>query len=156
MSYAPIFGQIKGLIEIHKRGNFHHCSICRCEVIYLQRFSEQQKVGFLAPSEWFFKDYSPKWSWICTKFSPVMYCKVMHHIYYGFLQNVKNPKKFSQKTEFQAHFWKFFDSTLLRPFSCTPIFLEMKGLMEMYNRDKFHLYSISGCQVVKLQIFSWW
>ena len=60
MSYAPIFGRIKGLIEIHKRGKFHHCSICLSEVIYLQRFSEQQKVGFLAASEWFFKDYSSK------------------------------------------------------------------------------------------------
>ena len=60
MSYAPIFGQIKGLTEIHERGKFHHCSICCCEVIYLQRFSKQQKVRFLAASEWFFRDYSPK------------------------------------------------------------------------------------------------
>ena len=60
MSYAPIFGQIKGLIDIHKRGKFHQYSICRFEVICLQRFSEQQKVGFLAASGWFFKDYSPK------------------------------------------------------------------------------------------------
>ena len=80
----------KGLIEIHKHGKFHHCGICCCEVIYLQRFSEQQKVGFLAASEWFFKDYSPKWSRICTKSSPVMHCMVTHHIYYGFLKNVKN------------------------------------------------------------------
>ena len=60
MSYAPSLGQIKGLIEIHKRGKFHHCSICRSEVIYLQKFLEQQEVGFLAASEWFFKDYSLK------------------------------------------------------------------------------------------------
>ena len=38
----------------------------------------------------------------------------------------------------------------------TPQFLlEMKGLMEMYNCGKFHLYSISGCQVIKFQMFSW-
>ena len=60
MSYAQIFGQIKVLIEIHKRGKFHHCSICHCEVVYLQRFSKQEKVEFLAASGWFFKDYSPK------------------------------------------------------------------------------------------------
>ena len=53
-----MFRRIKGLIEIHKRGKFHHCSICRSEVIYLQKFLEQQEVGFLAASEWFFKDYS--------------------------------------------------------------------------------------------------
>ena len=27
--------------------------------------------------------------------------------------------------------------------------------MEMYNCGKFHLYSISGCQVIKFQMFSW-
>ena len=58
MSYAPIFGQIKSHRD-NKRGKFHQSSICHCEVIYLQRFSEQQKVGFLAASGWFFKDYSP-------------------------------------------------------------------------------------------------
>ena len=60
MSYAPILGHIKGLIEIHNRGKFHQYNICRCEVTYLQRFLEQQKIGFLAASGWFFKDYSPK------------------------------------------------------------------------------------------------
>ena len=39
-SYTPIFGQTKGPIEIHKRGKFHQSSICRCQVIYLQRFSK--------------------------------------------------------------------------------------------------------------------
>ena len=46
MSYAPILGHIKGLIEIHNRGKFHQYNICRCEVTYLQRFLEQQKIGF--------------------------------------------------------------------------------------------------------------
>ena len=46
MSYAPIFGQIKGLIEIHKRVKFHQYSMCRCEVIYLQRRSERKKLDF--------------------------------------------------------------------------------------------------------------
>ena len=56
---APIFCEMKGLIEIHKCGKFHQYSIFHCEVIYLQRFSEQQKVGFLAASGWFVKDYPP-------------------------------------------------------------------------------------------------
>ena len=25
----------------------------------------------------------------------------------------------------------------------------------MYNRSKFHLYSICGCQVIKFEMFSW-
>ena len=25
----------------------------------------------------------------------------------------------------------------------------------MYNRGKFHLYSISGCEVIKFEMFSW-
>ena len=53
---APIFCEMKGLIEIHKCGKFHQYSIFHCEVIYLQRFSEQQKVEFLAASGWFVKD----------------------------------------------------------------------------------------------------
>ena len=56
---APIFCEMKGLIETHKCGKFHQYSIFHCEVIYLQRFSEQQKVGFLAASGWFVKDYPP-------------------------------------------------------------------------------------------------
>ena len=60
MNYNSILGHIKGLIEIHNRGKFHQYSICRCEVTYLQRFSEQQKIGFLAASGWFCKDYFSK------------------------------------------------------------------------------------------------
>ena len=111
MSYVPIFGRIKGLIDIHTRGKFHKYSICGCQVIYLQRYSEQQKVGFLAAFGWFFKDYSPKWGWICTKLSPVMQCKVTHHLYYGFSQNVKNSENLAQN----LNFWLIFGS-----FSVTP------------------------------------
>ena len=45
---APIFGQMKGLMEIHNPGKFHWYSICGCQVIYFQSLSYQQKVGFLA------------------------------------------------------------------------------------------------------------
>ena len=47
MSYVPLFGQTKGLIEIHKRGSFHQYTICRWEVIHLQRF-------FVAAESWIF------------------------------------------------------------------------------------------------------
>ena len=60
MSYVPIFGKIKSLIEIHNLGKFHQYSICGYEVMCFQRSSKEQKVQFLAASGWFFKDYSPK------------------------------------------------------------------------------------------------
>ena len=31
----------------------------------------------------------------------------------------------------------------------------MKGVMKIHNHGKFHLYSISGFQVIKFQMFSW-
>ena len=34
MGEAPIFGQMKGLMEIHNSGKFHQYSICGCQVIY--------------------------------------------------------------------------------------------------------------------------
>ena len=46
MCYATIFGQIKGLIEIHNGGKFHQYIICGCQVMYLQKFSKEQKVQF--------------------------------------------------------------------------------------------------------------
>ena len=32
---------------------------------------------------------------------------------------------------------------------------QMKGLMKIHNRGKFHLYSICSSQVIKFQMFSW-
>ena len=84
MGDVPIFGQMELLMEIHNPGKFHWYSICGCQVIYFQSFSYQQKVGFLAAFGWFFVDYNPKSRPICTKISPVMQCKVRHHICYGF------------------------------------------------------------------------
>ena len=48
MGDAPIFAQKKGLMGIHNHRKFYWYSICDCQVIYLQSFSYQQKVGFLA------------------------------------------------------------------------------------------------------------
>ena len=58
MSYAPIFGKIKGVIEIHSHHKFHQYSICGCEVMCFQMFSKEQKVQFLTASGWYFKHYS--------------------------------------------------------------------------------------------------
>ena len=35
------------------------------------------------------------------------------------------------------------------------IFFQMKGLMKIHNRGKFHLYSICGCQFINFQMFLW-
>ena len=80
MGNAPIFSQMKGIMELHNSGKFHRYSICGCQVIYFLSFLQQQKVGFLAAFGWFFIDYNPKSSLICTKFLPVMQCNVMHDI----------------------------------------------------------------------------
>ena len=56
-------------------------------------------------------------------------------------------------------FWLILGSLSIKPsyiLTVTPQFLcQMKGLMKMYNRGKFHLYSICGCKVIKFEKFSW-
>ena len=34
-------------------------------------------------------------------------------------------------------------------------FCQVKGLMKIHNRGKFHLYSICGCQFINFPMFSW-
>ena len=84
MDDVRIFGQMKGLMEIHNPGKFHQYCICGCQVKYFQSLSYQQKVGFRVAFGSFFMDYNAKSSPICTKISPVMQCKVRHQICYGF------------------------------------------------------------------------
>ena len=38
LCYAPIFSQMKGVIEIHNPGKFHHYTISGCQVIDFQMF----------------------------------------------------------------------------------------------------------------------
>ena len=68
---------------------------------------------------------------------------------------LKIPKNSAQN----LNFWVIFGSFSITPSYAllfTPQFLyEIKGLMEIYNRGKFHLYSISGCEVKKIEMFSW-
>ena len=42
---------------------------------------------------------------------------------FRFLRKCKKFLKIQPKTEFLANFWKFFDYTLLRPFTNAPIFM---------------------------------
>ena len=46
MGDAPIFGQMKGLMEIHNPAEFHLHIVCGSQVINFQRFSYQEKGGF--------------------------------------------------------------------------------------------------------------
>ena len=57
--------------------------------------------------------------------------------------------------QFLANFWKFLDYTLPRPFSSPQVLCQMRGLMDVQYRGKFHLYSICGCEVKKFEMFSW-
>ena len=110
----------------------------------------------MAASRWFFKDYSPKWSPISTKISRAMQCNVTHHICYGFYKILNFFKNWPKK----LIFWLLFGSFSITPcyaFVVTPQFLyQVNGIIEIHNRGKFHLYSISGCEVKKFEMFSWW
>ena len=81
---APILCQMKGLVEIHKCGKFHEYTICGCQVVSVEMFTDQQKVLFLGAFGWFFGHNSPKYCQIDFKFGTVMQANILHHIYYGF------------------------------------------------------------------------
>ena len=57
----------------------------------------------------------------------------------------------------QLAFWLILRSfwiTLFYALAVTPQFLyQMKGLIEMHNFGKFHLYSIFGCEAKKFEMF---
>ena len=84
-----------------------------------------------------------------------MQYKVSHHFCYSFWYSPENSKKLNQKTEFVALFQRFFDYALLRPMSYDLIFCQMKGLMKVHNRDKFHQCSICGWQVINFPMLLW-
>ena len=56
-------------------------------------------------------------------------------------------------------FWFIFGSfwiTLSYALEVKPQFLyQMKELIQIHNRRNFHLYSISGCEVKKFEMFLW-
>ena len=59
----------------------------------------------------------------------------MSHAFYCIIRKFS---KLSKKTDFLAHFWRFFLYTLLHPMSYTPLFRQLKRLMEAHNPSKFH------------------
>ena len=79
----------------------------------------------------------------------------MHQVFDSFYSIQKKTSKLGQKYDFRAHFERFFHYALLRPPSYTIIFRQIKGLMVIHNRGKFHQYSISCSQVIKFQMFLW-
>ena len=142
-------------METHNPGKFHFHGIYGCQVIYFQSFSYQGKRGFFAAFGLFLVDYNRKSSPTCTKLSPVMQCKAKYYIWYGFWYVVENSKKWSQRTNFLGFFQKFFSLALRRPMGDAQIFCQMKGIMKIHNRAKFHLYTSCDSQVKNLQKFSW-
>ena len=68
---------------------------------------------------------------------------------------LKIPKNSAKKLNFRLIFGSF-SITPSYALLVTPQFLlGIKGLMEMYNCGKFHLYSICGCQAIKFEMFLW-
>ena len=47
-SYASSFSQNKGLMKLHNRGKFHKYTICGCQVINFQRFSNRFNIHDMA------------------------------------------------------------------------------------------------------------
>ena len=114
-----------------------------------------KKVLFQAASGWLFEHNPPNSGLIGFKFPPVIKCNLIHQIMEGFYNILKNGQNWAKK----PIFWVIF-----RGFSLTPsnalrvapqILRQIKGLIKIHNRGKFHLYSVCGSQVIKFQIVSW-
>ena len=75
---------------------------------------------------------------VCLEFWPVMQCIVIHQAFDGFHFILKKHLKLSKKIDFLAHFERFLVYAFLRPMSYTPIFCQIKRLMEVHNCGKFH------------------
>ena len=137
-------------MEIHNRGKFHSYSICGCQVMNFQLFSQDQKRGFQAAFRWFFGYNSPKCSRILLKFGPVTHCIEIYYTCYIFDKILKIPRNYA-KTRI---FWLLFRG-FLRPVDHAPIFFQMKVLMVIHNPGKFHHDSICGSKVINFQMFLW-
>ena len=123
-------------------------------VLEFQMFLYQQKVPLQAASGCFFLSNPLKCDQICCKFWQTMQCKVMCQICDSFYSVSNKTSKLGQKADFSAHFQRLFVFTCLRLIIHAPIFSQIKSLMKVHNRGKFHYYSICGCQVTNDQMFS--
>ena len=70
-------------------------------------------------------------------------------ICYGFYWSIqKNGQHWAKKLIFQLILWPFFVYALLHPMTFdTHRFFQMKNLVKIDICDKFHQYSICGCQI---------
>ena len=84
-----------------------------------------------------------------------MQCNLMHPIFDSFYSIQKKWSELGTKTDFLANFARFSVSALQHPISYAPILGQIKSLMKIYNRGKFHLYIVCGCQVINFHMFSW-
>ena len=80
-----------------------------------------------------------------------MQYQTVNPICYAFYCTIKKWWKFSQKTDVLAHFQGFLVYTVLRSVSYAPIFGQIKGIIKIDNRGKFHQYSICGYEVIYLE-----
>ena len=69
---------------------------------------------------------------------------------------IENSKKWTQKKHFLGFLERFSVHALWPPLWYAQIFCQMKGLMKIHNRVKFHLDGIYGFHVINFQKFSWW
>ena len=60
-----------------------------------------------------------------------------------------------QKTNFLAHFDRFFGYAHLRPTNYDPNFWQKKDFNKVHNGGKFHSYSVCGYQLINFQMFSY-
>ena len=97
----------------------------------------------------------PKCGQLDLKFVPVIQCNAMIIFLTAFVQLQRIGQNWDKKLIFGVIF-RSFSSTPSYALRVAPQFLrQIKGLMKIHNRGKFHLYSICGSQVIKFQIVSW-
>ena len=128
---------------------------CHSRVFIFQKFSQQLKLPLQATSGWPFRGDPPKLGKNGLKFRPWIQCKSMHQACDVFYFIIKKHLKLSQKKSFFGFFQRFLDHALSHCMGDTLIFGQMKVLMEIHNRAKFHQDTICGCKVMNFQMLSW-
>ena len=137
-SYAPIFYQIKGLMEIHSRGKFYEYSISGSQVINFQMFSWQCNIHEMAPFEGgsggggggrVLGLFTPKYGSILLKISPeVVYCKKKIVCEQSFKIKCLSTNGTYPKFTVLVRFWALFTPGKQKILKKTRIFLESTSL----------------------------
>ena len=87
MTDAPIFCQMKGLIEIHNRGKFDEYRICGCQFINFQILCTDSASMKWAILGVFLGPNSPKYCLTLLKFSPDLVVKEVKTVFEESLEN---------------------------------------------------------------------